>query len=57
MVHTQSEHVIGFLKGQFHLLKHFWLQISDESSHKFTTYWIAGCIGIHVFAMQCEDEE
>ena len=57
MVRIRSEHAIGFLKGRFHSLKHLRLQISDESSHRFATYWIAACIGIHAFAMQCEDEE
>jgi hypothetical protein len=57
MVRIRSEHAIGFLKGRFHSLKHLRLRISDESSHKFATYWIAACIGIHAFAMQCEDEE
>jgi hypothetical protein len=28
-----------------------------EYSHKFTTYWIAACIGIHTFVMQCEGKE
>ena len=57
MVRIRSEHAIGFLKGRFHSLKHLRLRISNESSHKFATYWIAACIGIHAFAMQCEDEE
>jgi hypothetical protein len=57
MVRIRSEHAIGFLKGRFHSLKHLRLRISDERSHKFATYWVAACIGIHAFAMQCEDEE
>jgi hypothetical protein len=57
MVRIRSEHAIGFLKGRFHSLKHLQLRISDERSHKFATYWIAACIGVHAFAMQCEDEE
>ena len=57
MVHIHSEHAIGFLKGHFHLLKHLQLHISDEQSHKFATYWITVCIGVHAFAMQCENEE
>jgi len=57
MVCIRSEHAIGFLKGRFHSLKHLRLRISDEQSHKFATYWIAACIGVHAFAMQCEDEE
>ena len=27
------------------------------NTHKFATYWIAACIAIHAFAMQCEAEE
>src|ERR1700674_716867 len=57
MVRIRSEHAIGFLKGPFHSLKHLRLRISDEHSHKFATYWIAACIGIHAFVMQCKDEE
>jgi hypothetical protein len=57
MVCIWSEHVIGFLKGQFHSLKHLQLRISDECSHKFSMDWIAACIEIHAFAMQCEEEE
>jgi hypothetical protein len=57
MVCIHSEHAIGFFKGRFHLLKHLQLHISDEQSHKFATYWIAACIGVHAFTMQCEDEE
>ena len=26
-------------------------------SHKFATYWIAACISVHSFAIQCEAEE
>lgn len=29
----------------------------NEQSHKFATYWVAACIGLHAFAMQCEDED
>ena len=57
MVRIHSEHAIGFLKGRFHSLKHLRLRISDKRSHKFATYWIAACIGIHAFAMQCKAEE
>ena len=57
IVRICSEHAISFLKGRFHSLKHLRLHISDEQSHKFATYWIAACIGVHAFAMQCEDEE
>jgi hypothetical protein len=52
-----SEHAIGFLKGQFHSLKHLRVNIKDEKSHKFSTYWVAACIGLHAFAMQDEAEE
>jgi hypothetical protein len=56
MVHIQSEHAIGFLKGRFHSLKRLRINIQNEKSHKLATYWIATCIGLHSFAM-CEDEE
>jgi hypothetical protein len=56
MVHSWSEHAIGFLKGRFQSLKHLCVHILGERSHKFATYWVAACITIHTFAMQCEDE-
>jgi hypothetical protein len=57
MVRICSEHVIGFLKGQFASLKHLRINIIDEASHMYTTYWIAACICLHNFAMECEDRE
>lgn len=57
MVRIRSEHTIGFLKGRFQSLKHLRVRISDERSHRFATYWVAACIAIHAFTMQCEDEE
>jgi hypothetical protein len=57
MLRIRSEHAIGFLKGRFHSLKGLRVRILDERSHKFATYWVAACIGLHAFAMQCEDEE
>jgi hypothetical protein len=57
MVCIRSEHAIGFLKGQFHSLKSLRVRIKDQKSHKFATYWIAACVGLHTFAMMCEDEE
>ncbi|KAJ7763541.1 hypothetical protein DFH07DRAFT_956352 [Mycena maculata] len=57
MVHIRSEHAIGFLKGRFHSLKSLRVNIKDEKTHKFATYWIAACVGVHSYAMQCEDEE
>jgi hypothetical protein len=57
MLRIRSEHAIGFLKGRFHSLKGLRVRIVNEQSHKFTTYWVAACIGLHAFAMQCEDED
>jgi hypothetical protein len=57
MVRIRSEHAIGFLKGRFHSLKSLRVNINDARSHKFATYWVAACIGLHSFAMQCEEEE
>ena len=57
MVCICLEHAIGFLKGCWHSLKHLRIQIMDERSHKFATYWIAACVGLHAFAMQCEEDE
>ena len=52
-----SEHAIGFLKGCFHSLKNLRVNICDKDSHILATYWVAACIGLHSFAMQCEDKE
>jgi hypothetical protein len=57
MVRIRSEHAIGFLKGRFASLKHLRINIVDEAAHIFATYWIAACIGLHCFAMMCEDDE
>ena len=57
MLRIRSEHAIGFLKGRFQSLKDLRVMIKDENSHKFATYWIVACIGIHSFAMTCEAEE
>jgi hypothetical protein len=57
MVRIRSEHAIGFLKGRFHSLKGLRMHIKDEKTHKFATYWVAACVGVHSFAMQCEEEE
>jgi hypothetical protein len=57
MMCIRSEHAIGFLKGHFHSLKNLCVSISDKKSHILTTYWVAACIGIHSFAMQCKEEE
>jgi hypothetical protein len=57
MLRIRSEHSIGFVKGRFHSLKHLRVNITDESSHKIATYWVSACIGIHSFAMDCEERE
>ncbi|KAE9388171.1 hypothetical protein BT96DRAFT_836679, partial [Gymnopus androsaceus JB14] len=57
MVRIRSEHAIGFLKGRFQSLKDLRVNISDEKSHKFATYWGLACILVHNFAMTCEEEE
>ncbi|KJA12826.1 hypothetical protein HYPSUDRAFT_96761, partial [Hypholoma sublateritium FD-334 SS-4] len=54
MVRIRSEHTIGFLKGRFQSLKGLRINIKDEASHKFATYWVVACIGLHNFAMMCE---
>jgi hypothetical protein len=57
MVRIRSEHTIGFVKGRFQSLKGLRISIKDERTHRFATYWIAACVGVHSFAMQCEDEQ
>ncbi|KAF8231832.1 hypothetical protein L208DRAFT_1275302, partial [Tricholoma matsutake] len=51
----RSEHAIRSLKGRFHSLKNLCLSISDKTSHILATYWVAACIGVHSFAMQCKE--
>ena len=43
----QSKHAIGYLKGRFQSLKELHVQITNQKSHKFATYWVACCIGVH----------
>jgi len=57
IVRIRSEHAIGFLKGRFQSLKGLRINIRNEEGHKFATYWIVSCIGLHSFAMKCEREE
>ena len=54
-IRIRSEHAIGFLKGRFQSLKELRVQIKNKKSHKFATYWVACCVGVHAFAMACED--
>ena len=53
-IRIRSEHAIGYLKGRFQSLKELRVQIMNQKSHKFATYWVACCIGLHAFAMACE---
>jgi hypothetical protein len=57
MLRIRSEHAIGFLKGRFQSLKSLRVNISNEKSHKFATYWVVACVALHTFAMRCEAEE
>lgn len=57
MLRIRSEHAIGFLKGRFQSLKNLRVNIRDEKTHKFATYWVVACIAVHNFAMQCEEDE
>jgi len=57
MVRIRSEHAIGYLKGRFQSLKSLRVNIRDETSHKFATYWVAACVAIHSFSMECEAKE
>jgi len=31
--------------------------IRDKNGHKIATYWVATCVAIHAFEMQCEDHD
>lgn len=57
MLRIRSEHAIGFLKGRFQSLKSLRINIRNEATHKFATYWVVACIAVHSFAMQCEADE
>ncbi|GLB34545.1 putative DDE superfamily endonuclease [Lyophyllum shimeji] len=57
IIRIRSEHAIGFLKGRFQSLKGLRINIKNEATHKFATYWVVSCIGLHGFAMICEAEE
>ena len=53
-IRIRSKHAIGYLKGQFQLLKELHVQIMNQKSHKFATYWVACCIEVHLFVIACE---
>lgn len=57
MIRIRSEHAIGFLKGRCQSLKSVRVNIVDERTHKFATYWVLACATVHTFAMKCEAEE
>lgn len=57
MIRIRSEHAIGFLKGRCQSLKSVRVNIVDERTHKFATYWVLACATVHTFAMKCEEEE
>ena len=57
MIHIRSEHAFGFLKGQFHSLKNLCVGIKDKNSHLIDMYWVATCVILHAFTIQCEDDE
>ena len=57
ILRIRSEHAIGFLKGRFQSLKGLRVNINNKNSHKFATYWVVACIGIHAFAMKCEADD
>jgi hypothetical protein len=57
MLRIHSEHAIGFLKGRFQSLKNLRVSIMNKANHIIATYWIAACVGLHSFAMQCEAQE
>jgi len=57
IIRIRSEHAIGFLKGRFQSLKSLHINIKDDLSHKFATYWVVACIGVHNFALKVEAEE
>jgi hypothetical protein len=33
------------------------VNICSPQSHKIATYWVSACIGVHTFAIRCEEEE
>ena len=53
----RSEHAIRFLKGPCHSLKNLYVKIAGKASHIPAMYWIAACIGLHSFEMQCKEQE
>lgn len=54
---VRNEHANGLLKGRFQSLRGLRLNISDEKTHKFATYWCVCCIHLHNFALAREAEE
>ncbi|PPQ74561.1 hypothetical protein CVT24_004353 [Panaeolus cyanescens] len=56
-VRIKSENCIGFLKGRFQSLKGLRINIVNEKTHKYATYWILGSVAVHDFALRCEKQE
>ncbi|KAF8573748.1 hypothetical protein K439DRAFT_1649937 [Ramaria rubella] len=56
-VRVQSEHCMGFLKGQWSSLRGLWLHIDRPAHIRFATIWVSTCIVLHNFAMVHEAEE
>lgn len=57
IVRIRSEHAIGYLKGRFHSLKALRIHITSRRRHIIATYWVAACIAVHSFSIQCEERE
>ncbi|VDC03502.1 unnamed protein product [Peniophora sp. CBMAI 1063] len=53
----RNEHANALLKGRFGSLRGLRLNISDEKTHKFATYWIVCCVYLHNFFLECEQNE
>ncbi|KAJ3719237.1 hypothetical protein C8R42DRAFT_738871 [Lentinula raphanica] len=44
-------------EGPISVTQNLCVNISDPNSHRFASFWVTGCIGVHSFAMQCKAEE
>ncbi|ESK80867.1 hypothetical protein Moror_9164 [Moniliophthora roreri MCA 2997] len=54
-VRIQSEHCVGFIKGQFSSLHGLRLRIDNDQTKQFASYWVHTCIVLHSFCMLHEE--
>ncbi|VDC02626.1 unnamed protein product [Peniophora sp. CBMAI 1063] len=55
-IRIRSEHAIGYVKGRWSSLKGLRVAVDDEKGLQFASLWITGCILLHNFALEHEQQ-